>query len=153
QLRAAQRRDRGVPKVLPEAALVHYCELVAAIKLRTANQKGRHLPTTEAIRLLEDYGLDTPQGFVRAPRGVLTKPTVNRYLRRWGLDRERLTREPPAVRFQAEHSSGILGPAEKIPHRAEIRLARVAVPDLRGEELQEALLAGTAGAPDQRRHA
>jgi hypothetical protein len=107
QLRAAQRRDRGVPKVLPEVELVHYCELVAAIKLRTANQKGRHLPTTEAIRLLEDYGLDTPRGFVRAPRGVLTKPTVNRYLSRWGLDRERLTREPPAVRFQAEHSNAL----------------------------------------------
>jgi len=105
QLHVAQRRDRGVPKVLPESELIRYCELVAAIKIRTSNQKGRHLPTTEAIRLLEDYGLDTPQGFIRAPKGVLTKPTVNRYLKRWGLDRERLTREPAAVRFQAEHSN------------------------------------------------
>ncbi len=107
QLHTAQRRDRGVPKVLPEQELVRYCELIAAIKLRTSNQKGRHLPTTEAIRLLEEYGLDTPQGFVQAPKGVLTKPTVNRYLKRWGLDRERLTREPPAVRFEAEQSNAL----------------------------------------------
>jgi len=38
QLRPAQRQDRGVPKVLPEAQLVRYCELVAAIKIRTSNK-------------------------------------------------------------------------------------------------------------------
>lgn len=107
QLRPAQRQDHGVPKVLPEAELVHYCELVAAIKIRTANKKGRHLSTAEAIRLLEHYGLDTPAGFVKAPRGVLKKPTVNRYLKHWGLDRQRLLREPPAVRFQARYSNAL----------------------------------------------
>ncbi|HYY69278.1 MAG TPA: IS481 family transposase [Terriglobales bacterium] len=107
QLHPAHRKDRGVPKVLPEAELVRYCELVAAIKLRTSNRKGRHLSTAGAIRLLEDYGLDTPDGFTRAPKGVLTKPTVNRYLKHWGLDRQRLTREPPAVRFQARHSNAL----------------------------------------------
>jgi hypothetical protein len=79
--------------------------VVAAIKIRTSNRKGRHLSTAEAIRLLEEYGLDTPDGFIRAPKGVLTKPTVNRYLKHWGLDQQRLTREPPAVRFQARHSN------------------------------------------------
>jgi hypothetical protein len=79
QLHAAQRRDRGVPKVLPEPELIGYCELIAAIKIRTSNKKDRHLPTTEAIRLLEEYGLDTPTGFVRAPRGVLTKPPVRAF--------------------------------------------------------------------------
>ena len=38
-------------------------ELVAAIKIRTSNKKGRHISTAEAIRLLEDYGLETPDGF------------------------------------------------------------------------------------------
>jgi hypothetical protein len=55
QLHPAHRKDRGVPKVLPEAELVRYCELVAAIKLRTSNRKGCHLSTAGAIRLLEDY--------------------------------------------------------------------------------------------------
>ncbi len=81
--------------------------MIAAIKLRTANRKGRHLSTAGAVRLLEEYGVDTPGGFVQAPKGVLTTPTVNRYLNQWGYDRARLTREPAAVRFQARHSNDL----------------------------------------------
>jgi DNA invertase Pin-like site-specific DNA recombinase len=106
QLRPAQRQDRGVPKVLPEAQLARYCELIAAIKIRISNKK-RRLSTAEAIRLLEDYDLETPDGFVQAPHRVLKKPTVNRYLKQWGLDRQRLMREPPAVRFQARYSNAL----------------------------------------------
>ena len=116
QLRPAQRQDRDVPKVLPEAQLIRYCELVAALKIHIANKKGRHLSTAEAIRLLEKYGLDTPDGFVKAPQGVLTKPTVNRYLKHWGLDQQRLTREPPAVRFQARFKN-TAAPMAKRPKR------------------------------------
>jgi hypothetical protein len=36
---------------------------------------------------------------------VLKKSTVNYYLHDWGLDWRRLRREPPAVRFQAQHSN------------------------------------------------
>ena len=103
--KAAQRNDHGQPRVLPKAELEHYCELVAALKLRTTNKKGRHLSTTRAIELLEDYGVETPLGLVQAPEGVLSKTTVNTYLNRLGLDQARLTRQPPAVRFQAEHSN------------------------------------------------
>jgi hypothetical protein len=100
-----RRADRGTPRILPQAQLERYCELIAAIKVRTSNKKQRHLSTGEAIRLLEDFGLDTPEGFVRAPKGRLTKTTVNRYLARWGFDRTRLLRQPAAVRFQAEQSN------------------------------------------------
>src|SRR5262245_44833631 len=83
--RAVTRRmDRGVPRVLPAGDLTHYLELIAAVKLRTTNGKGRHLSTGEAIRLLEDYGIETPEGRVQAPKGVLKIATVNRYLQRWG---------------------------------------------------------------------
>jgi hypothetical protein len=99
------RADRGVPRVLPPAELERYLELIAALKIRTSNRKGRHLSTTEAIRLLEDYGLDTPAGRVQAPKGVLKTPTVNAYLKAWGLNWRTLRREPPAVRFQAEQSN------------------------------------------------
>jgi len=36
---------------------------------------------------------------------VLTRTTVNRYLRYWGLDDERRGRLPPARRFQAERTN------------------------------------------------
>ena len=105
QPQALQRADRGVPRVLPKAELDRYCEIIAAIKLRTSNRKGRHLSTSGAIRLLEGYGFETPDGFVRAPKGVLKIPTVNRYLKQWGYDRTRLLREPPVTHFQARYSN------------------------------------------------
>jgi hypothetical protein len=100
-----RRADRGTPRVLPQEQLERYCELIAAIKVRTSNKKQRHLSTGEAIRLLEEFGLETPDGFVQAPKGRLTRTTVNRYLQRWGFDRASLLRQPAAVRFQAEHSN------------------------------------------------
>src|SRR5262245_51736097 len=103
--RAVHRADQGTPRVIPPDEMQRYCEVIAAIKLRTSNKQGRHLSTAEAIRLLEAFGIDTPDGHVHAPQGILTKPTVNRYLKRWGYDRETLLRPPPAVRFQAEYSN------------------------------------------------
>ncbi|QLJ17323.1 transposase (plasmid) [Pseudomonas putida] len=102
---AAHRADHGKPRVLQQAELERYCELIAALKLRTTNKQGRHLSTNRAIELLEDYGVETAQGLVKAPKGVLSRPTINRYLSLWRLDQPRLSRQPPAVRFQAEHSN------------------------------------------------
>jgi hypothetical protein len=90
---------------MPREQLERYCELIAAIKLRTSNTKGRHLSTSEAIRLVETYGVETPEGHVQTPSSLLTKATVNRSLKRWGYDRTTLLKQPPAVRFQAEHSN------------------------------------------------
>jgi hypothetical protein len=83
--RALNRVDRGVPRVLPRAQMERYCETVAALKIRTSNQKGRHLSTVQAIRLLEEHGVQTPDGLLRAPPAVLTRSTVNHYLRQWGF--------------------------------------------------------------------
>lgn len=54
---------------------------------------------------MEDYGVETAQGLVKAPKGVLRRPTINRYLSLLRLDQPRLLREPLAVRFQAEQSN------------------------------------------------
>jgi hypothetical protein len=103
--KSLRRCDHGVSRVMGAKEMERFCEVVAAIKVRTSNKKGRHLSTAEAIRLLEDYGVQTPDGPVRAPKDLLTKTTVNRYLKRWGYDHETLGRPPPAVRFQASHSN------------------------------------------------
>lgn len=100
-----RRSDRGKPRILPAEEMEAYCEIIAAIKIRTSNLKGRHLSTAESIRLLEKFGLDTPKGFIKADPGQLKKTTVNHYLKQWGYDRNYLIRQPPAVRFQAEHSN------------------------------------------------
>jgi hypothetical protein len=68
-----------MPRVLPADQLEQYCEVIAALKLRTTNKQGRHLSTAEAIRLLEVHGVETPSGFLQAPAAVLKKSTVDRY--------------------------------------------------------------------------
>ena len=66
--RVVHRIDHGKPRVLPKSELKRYCELVAALKLRTTNKQGRHLSTKRAIELLEDYGVETAMGLVRSPK-------------------------------------------------------------------------------------
>lgn len=100
-----KRSDSGNPRILPKEDLIQYCEIIAAIRIRTSNKKGRHLSTQGAINLLEEFGIDTSNGFVKSPPGALKKPTVNRYLKLWGLDFSHLNKQPPAVRFQADHSN------------------------------------------------
>ena len=103
--KALRRADRGTPRALPKGELERSCELVAAIKVRTLNKKGRHLSTAGALRLIEEFGVATPDGQVQTAKGVLNKTTVNRYLHQWGYDRTSLSRQPAAMRFQAEHSN------------------------------------------------
>lgn len=103
--KSLRRTDRGEPRKLSSKEMENYCEIIAAFKIRTTNKKGRHISTVRTIEILEKYGVDTPNGFVQPPKGLLTKTTVNRYLKTWGYDHERMTRQPPAVRFQADNSN------------------------------------------------
>jgi hypothetical protein len=100
-----KRSDYDCPRILEKDEMRKYCELVAAIKVRTSNKKGRCLSTVEAIRLIEEYGVETERGIIKAPTGLLKKPTVSRYLKRWNLDQKSMGVEPVVVRFQAEESN------------------------------------------------
>ena len=103
--KAVKRADRGTPRKIASQEMEQYLEVIAAMKIRTCNKKGRHLSTARAIELLEEYGMDAPQGFIKPPKGMLSKATVNRYLKTWGYDHLTMTRQPPAVRFQATSSN------------------------------------------------
>jgi hypothetical protein len=105
--RQVHRADRGRPRKLGAVELERACEIIAALKLRTTNRKGRHLSTNRAIELLEGEGVETPDGLMRLTPGTLTRTTANRYLRQWGYDHARMTRQPAAVRFQAERSNAL----------------------------------------------
>lgn len=102
---AAHRRDHGKLRVLSTSGLELYCEIIAALKLRTTNKYGRHLSTSRAIQLFEEHGVEVGQGLIKAPPGLLHRQTVDRYISRFRLDQARLLRESPAVRFQAEYSN------------------------------------------------
>ena len=99
------RSDSGIPRKMSKFELEKYCEIIAAMKIRTSNNKGRHLSTNEAIRLLEEVGIETPGGFVKAPKSLLKKSTVNRYLKKWGYRLDDLSVQPVSTRFQATYSN------------------------------------------------
>ena len=84
------------------AEIERWCEIIAAMKVRTTNRKGRHLSTVRILQLLVDHGVETPDGLQKLTPGRLTASTINRHMRRLGYDHDRMTRQPPAVRFQAE---------------------------------------------------
>lgn len=105
QLHSTKRADSGQPRVIHRRELERYCEVIAALKIRTTNRKGRHLSTNQAIRLLEEHGIDTTEGHLQAPEGLLKRATINRYLKQWGYDHHTLLRQPPAVRFEATESN------------------------------------------------
>ena len=65
--RALHRRDRGAPRRASRREMERWCELIAALKLRTTNLKGRHLSTGRAIELLVEHGVETPDGLEQAP--------------------------------------------------------------------------------------
>jgi hypothetical protein len=103
--KSVRRSDHGSTRAVPAAGMERYAEIVAALKIRTTNKKGRHLSTARAIELLEEDGVETPEGPVRAPAGLLKRATVDRVLRALGLDHARVTRPVAAVRFQAKRSN------------------------------------------------
>ena len=41
------RTDYNKPRIISQSDMKRYCELIAALKLRTTNKKGRHLSTSE----------------------------------------------------------------------------------------------------------
>ena len=55
--RPLHRRDRGRPRKLSRREMERFCELIAAMKLRTTNRKGRHLSTGRALELLVEHGV------------------------------------------------------------------------------------------------
>ncbi|MBF0227532.1 MAG: transposase family protein [Desulfobacterales bacterium] len=101
KIQSFSRSDYNKTRVISRMEMKRYCELIAALKIRTTNKKGHHLSTKECIRLIETYGVETPEGLVKASIGMLKRTTIERYLKRWGFDAESMRIEPPVVHFQA----------------------------------------------------
>lgn len=101
-----KRNDFNKPRLISTEELLEYCRLIAALKIRTSNKKDRHLSTPRCIYILENHGVDTGNGLIKAPKGLLKKSTVNRYMQQWGLDHHTMkTIEPVVVHFEAEQSN------------------------------------------------
>ena len=107
--KSVRRADHGATRVAPPAEMERYAEIVAALKIRTANRKGRHLSTARAIELLETDGVETPDGLAKVRPGLLKRATIDRLLRSSGLDHARASPARPrpcAFRRGARTSCG-----------------------------------------------
>ena len=105
QPRSVIRSDYNCPRKINKEEMVRYCELIAALKIRSTNRKGKQLSTPRAIWILENHGIDLEGKRINSPKELLTKPTVNRYLKRLGLTSKNFLCEPVVVRFQATYSN------------------------------------------------
>lgn len=103
--RSSKRTDFNRPRNLGAQEMQYYCELIAALKIRTTNKKGRHLSTTRALWILENHGAEIEGKKIIVSKGLLKKSTVNRYLKRLGLGSKSLWAEPVVTHFQAENSN------------------------------------------------
>ena len=103
--KSVRRADHGVPKAATLAEMERYAEIIAALKVRTSNKQGRKISTKRAIELLEDHGVETPDGLVKAPKGRLARATIDRFMRQAGYDHRRIIQPSAAVRFQARRSN------------------------------------------------
>jgi len=83
--RDTHRADLGRPRSMPLSEIERWCEIVAAMKVRTRNRKGRHLSTVR-VWACSPSTASTPGGFEKMQTGRLTASTLNRHLRRLGYD-------------------------------------------------------------------
>lgn len=101
-----KRKDFNKPRTISSDDMLMYCRLITALKIRTSNKKNRHLSTPRCIQILELHGIETINGLVKAPIGLLKQSTINRYLKQWGLDYYNMrTVEPVVIHFEAEQSN------------------------------------------------
>lgn len=105
QPHSIKRADYNKPRKTSFEEMLRYCELIAALKIRSTNRKGKQLSTPRAIAILEDHGVEVDGKQIIPTKGLLTKPTVNRYLKQLGLNSKNFLREPVVVRFQATYSN------------------------------------------------
>jgi len=105
RLSTVRRTDYNKPRLTSEEQIKRYCYLIAALRRRSSNKKGRHLSIRACIKILENYGIETKEGLIRAPLGLLKKSTVSFYLNRLGLGYNNLEVSTPFIRFQAQYSN------------------------------------------------
>jgi Integrase core domain len=99
------RNDKGCPKIINEEELYHYCQLIAAMKIRSMNGKKHMLSTAHCIKFLEEDGVKVKDRTIRAPKKILTASTVNRYLNLYWISPNDILSEPTVNHFEAAYSN------------------------------------------------
>lgn len=100
------RADKGSSRVICNDELMKYCRIISALKVRTSNEKQTHLSTQACIDILENCGVEINGETIVAPKGLLKRSTVDRYLKTWCLSYDHVYGLQPIVQhFEANFSN------------------------------------------------
>ena len=99
------RQDKGCPRIIKEEDLHHYCQLIAAMKIRSMNGKKHMLSTKQCITFLEEDGVKVKEQTFTAAKGLLKVSTVNRYLNHYLISPDDILSEPTVNHFEAAYSN------------------------------------------------
>lgn len=99
------RKDKGSSRVVSNDDLHFYCQLIAAMKVRSINTKKHMLSTARCIRLLEDDGVKVKDRIITVPKKLLKVSTVNTYLKKYLISPDDIFTEPTVNHFEASYSN------------------------------------------------
>lgn len=100
-----RRKDSGAPKILSNEKLYLYCQLIAALKIRTINNQNHTLSTKQCITFLENEGVVVNNKTISAPKNILKTSTVNKYLSLYYISPNDVLSEPTFTHFEASYSN------------------------------------------------
>lgn len=99
------RSDKGKASILSDEKLFYFCQYIAALKVASSNDKGHMLSTERCISLLENSQVTQKGHTIQAPKGVLKKSTINRYLEKYYIRPEDIFAEPTVNHFESQYSN------------------------------------------------
>lgn len=89
----------------PSERMYYYCQLIAAMKIRSMNGKKHVLSTARCIKFLEEDGIKVKNQLIKIPQNLLKVPTVNKYLNYYLISPDDILAEPTVNHFEAAYSN------------------------------------------------
>lgn len=99
------RKDKGITRIIKEEDWHYYCQLIAAMKIRSMNGKKHMLSTSRCIQFMESEGIFVKDRCIKAEKGLLKVSTVNNYLNLYLISPDEILREPTVNHFEASYSN------------------------------------------------
>lgn len=99
------RKDKGHSRIIDNELLYQYCQIIAAMKIRSMNGKKHMLSTEHCIRLLETEGISIKGKIIPTPKNLLKASTVNHYLNHYFISPADILTEPTVNHFEAPFSN------------------------------------------------
>ncbi|MEI6096297.1 MAG: hypothetical protein WCR08_12715 [Gammaproteobacteria bacterium] len=99
------RKDKGHSRIIKDDDLHHYCQLIAAMKIRSMNGKKHMLSTARCIKFLEEDGIEIKGRVIKVEPNLLKISTVNNYLNHYLISPNDIFTEPTVNHFEASYSN------------------------------------------------